>query len=74
MIVHILNSPEGTRCDGFVDHYNPSIATTVARTVDRDRVLALNEESLNTYFDDLEHCKRRNKILPDMWSFDEKAL
>ena len=74
MIVHILNSPEGTRCDGFGDHYNPSIATTVARAVDRDRVLALNEESLNTYFDDLEDCKRQNKILPDMWNFDEKAL
>ena len=73
IIVQILNNnPEGTRCDTVGDHYtsrflerHPSIATTVARAVDRDWVLALNEECLKTYFDDLEDCIRRNEILPD---------
>ena len=82
MIVQILNNPEGTRCDRVGDHYtsrflkrHPSIATTVARAVDRDRVLALNEECLKTYIDDLEDCIRRNEILPDdMWNFDEKGF
>ena len=82
MIVRILNNPEGTHCDGVEDHCTsrflkrrPSIATTVARAVDRDRVLALNEECLKTYFDDLEGCIRRNEIIPDdMWNFDEKGF
>ena len=53
----------------------PSIATIVARAVDRYRVLALNEESLKTYFDDLEDHTRRNEIrLDDMWDFDEKGF
>ena len=53
----------------------PSIATIVARAVDRYRVLALNEESLKTYSDDLEDRTRRNEIrLDDMWDFDEKGF
>ena len=71
MIVQIFN-PEGTRCDMVGDHHTShflklhhSIAATVARTVDRNRVLALNEENLKTYFDDLEDCIRRNEILSD---------
>ena len=83
MIVQILNNNlEGTRGNRVGDHYarrflkcHPSIATTVARAVDRDRVLALIEESLKTYFDDLEDCLRRNEVLPnDVWSFDEKGF
>ena len=82
MIVQILNNSEGTRCDRIRDYCtsrclkrHPSIVTTVARAMDRDRVLALNEECLKTYFDDLEDCIRRNEILPDdMWNFYEKGL
>ena len=73
MIVQILsNNLEGTRCDRVGDHYtrrilkrHPSIATTVARAMDRDRVQAPNEECLKTYFDDLEDYIRQNEILPD---------
>ena len=75
MIVHISTTTKSR------DHYtsrflkpHPSVATTVARAVDRDRVLALNEESLKAYFDDLEDCIRRNKILPGMLDFDEKGF
>ena len=74
VIVQILNNPEGTRCDRVGDHYisrflkrHPSVAASVARAqaMDRDRALALNEKNLETYFDDLEDCVRRNEILPD---------
>ena len=64
------------------DHYtarflkgHPEFTTTVACTTDCNRVLALNKESLKTYFDNLERCISRNKILPeDMWNFDEKGF
>ena len=71
MVVQLFNTnPEGTRCDRVGDHCtncflkrNPSIATTVARAVGRGRVLPLNEESLKTYFDDLEDCIRQEPEL-----------
>ena len=64
------------------DHYtarflkrHPEVATTVARATDRNRVLAINKESLKTCFDNLERCISRNKILPEnMWNFDEKGF
>ena len=64
------------------DHYttqfltrHPEVATTVARATDRNRVLAINKESLKTYFDNLERCISHNKTLPeDMWNFDEKGF
>ena len=41
----------------------------------RDRVLALNEESLKTYFEDLGDCISRNEIPPDdMWDLGEKRF
>ena len=53
---------------------HPEVATTVARATDRNRVLAINKESLKTYFDNLERCIS-HKILPeDMWNFDEKGF
>ena len=68
-----MNNPEGTRCDRVGD--NPWIATTVARAVGRDRVLALKEGSLKTYFDDLGDCISRNEIPPDdMWDLGEKRF
>ena len=42
--------------------------------MDRDRVLASNQESLELFFKRLYEVIRRNHIGPDdMWNFDEKG-
>ena len=51
----------------------PSVA--MLRGLWAGRVLALNGESLKTYFDDLENFIRQNEILPDyIWDFGGKAF
>ena len=53
IIVRVLsNNPEGTRYDRVGDHYtsHPSVATTVARAVDRDRVLGPQRGELKALF------------------------
>ena len=54
---------------------HPKVATTVDRATERNRVLAISKDSLKIYFDYLEGCISRNKILPeDMGNFDEVCL
>jgi hypothetical protein len=81
MVVSMLNS-KGQRCHRVGDHYttrflkrHPQVATTVARAMDRDRVLALNTASLENFFERLQDCIRHNNIDPeDMWNFDEEGF
>jgi hypothetical protein len=43
--------------------------------MDRDRVLAMNAASLETFFEHLQDCISHNSIDPeDMWNFDEKGF
>jgi hypothetical protein len=79
---HVSISGLGQRCDRLGDYYttrvlkrHPQVATTVARAIDCDRVLAMNVASLDTFFERLQDCISRNSIDPsDMWNYDEKGF
>ena len=81
-IVDLLNSKAGPSVDRLGDHSitrflkrHPAVATTVARAMDQDRVLASNQESLQLFFKRLYMVIHRNHIGPDdMWNFDEKGF
>ena len=80
--VDLLNSKAGPPVNRLGDHFitcflkwHPAVATTVARAMGRDRVLASNQESLELFFKRPYEVIYRNHIAPDdMWNFDEKGF
>jgi len=63
MVVSILDSKERRQCDRVGDHYttwflqrHPRITTTVARAMDRGRVLAVDTKNFDEYFKRLNEC------------------
>ena len=72
MVKSMLNSDvEGKGYHILEDHYithflkrQPGVAATVARATDRNRVLAINKESLKTYFDNLGRAPAITRSYP----------
>ena len=81
-IVGLLGGGVGPPVDCLVGHFitcflkwHPAVAMTVARAMDWDRVLALNQKSLELLFKHLYEVIHCNHIAPDdMWNFDEKSF
>ena len=82
MVVAVRNGKNGVQHHRLRDHFtarflkrHPEIATTVVRAMDRDRVLAIDEHTINGYFSRLYDVIHQNHINPDdMWNFDEKGF
>jgi hypothetical protein len=75
-VISIRNNKEGQQCDRVGDRYTTRFPqrhpTTVARSMNRDRVLAVNAKSLDEYFERLNECITRNHIDPsDIWNFND---
>ena len=63
MVVSLSNSKEEQPCGRQGDYYitrflkrHPEVATTVARAIDCDRVLAMNSGILEAFFECLQDC------------------